>query len=491
MSVQSPIIVWFRQDLRLADNPALAAAHQTGAPILPVYILDDVTPGAWAMGGASRWWLHHSLASLDDRLRSKAMQRATGEASTLVFRRGEAMRVLQQLIKETGARAVHWNRCYEPHAVMRDARIKGELRRRGVGAQSFNASLLFEPWSIKTGLGEPFRVFTPFYRACLKSEIAQPVVGPDRLCLAPAGTVANEPLEALNLLPKVDWSSGLRQTWRPGEPWAQARLADFVEEALKGYKENRDRPDRRGTSRLSPHLHFGEIGPRQVWHRIVSAGLFEAPGGEAFARELIWREFSYQLLFHNPNLPDEPLRPEFAHFPWQGDAAALRAWHRGQTGYPIVDAGMRELWETGWMHNHVRMIVASFLTKHLLQPWQAGARWFWDTLVDADLANNSVSWQWVAGCGADAAPYFRIFNPMLQSSRFDPQGSYIRRWLPELARLPADAIHGPWLAEPDTLSKAGVVLEGDYPLPIIDHASARKRSMTAFQSLTDEGIKVT
>ena len=465
----SPLLVWFRQDLRLADNPALRDAIATGAPIVPVYVLDDETPGAWAMGGASRWWLHRSLSSLSGDLAKLGLR--------LILRRGRAAAALDALIAETGASGVYWNRCYEPFAIARDTAIKTGLETRGLAAKSFNASLLFEPWTIVSKSGTPFRVFTPFWKACLAAEPPPSPLPAPAGATAPARHPRSDKLEDWNLLPtKPDWARGF-SLWTPGEAGAQARLGAFVETALGGYAGLRDRPDIEATSRLSAHLHFGEISPRQCFHAGAASPKFLA--------ELGWREFAHHLLFQLPDLPETALRAEFRDFPWREDAAKLRAWQKGATGYPIVDAGMRELWRTGWMHNRVRMIVASFLVKHLLIPWQAGQAWFWDTLVDADLANNSASWQWVAGCGADAAPYFRIFNPMLQGAKFDPEGVYVRRYVPELAALPNAHIHAPWEAPADVLSRAGVKLGTTYPNPIVDHGEARARALAAFQSLKE------
>lgn len=465
----SPLLVWFRQDLRLADNPALRDALAAGAPVIPVYVLDDATAGAWAMGGASRWWLHRSLESLARDLGKLGLR--------LILRRGAAQACLDALIAETGASGAYWNRCYEPFAISRDKAIKADLESRGLVAKSFNANLLFEPWTIASKGGTPFRVFTPFWKACLAAEApAMPLPAPKR-ATAPAKWPASDGLDDWALLPaKPDWAGGF-SVWNPGEAGAQARLAMFVDRALGGYAGHRDRADIEATSRLSPHLHFGEISPRQCFHAGAASPKFLA--------ELGWREFAHHLLFHIPDLPQMALRAEFRNFPWRDDAKKLRAWQQGRTGYPIVDAGMRELWRTGWMHNRVRMVAASFLVKHLLLPWQAGQAWFWDTLVDADLASNSASWQWVAGCGADAAPYFRIFNPMLQGAKFDPEGAYVRRYVPELAKLPNEYIHAPWEAPAEILSKAGVKLGVNYPKPIVDHGEARTRALAAFQSLKE------
>jgi deoxyribodipyrimidine photo-lyase len=478
MSEQAaPVIVWFRQDLRLHDNPALAAAAERG-PVVPVYILDDESAGSWRMGGASRRWLHHSLAALGRDLGR--------HGAPLVLRRGDAGPALARLIAETGARAVYWNRCYEPRVIARDQTIKHALKERGLEARSFNAALLAEPWTVKTREGNPFRVFTPFWRALREqASPAAPLPAPARLTAGPS--VASEALDVWRLLPRTpDWAAGLRAAWAPGEAGARRRLALFLDEALAGYGDGRDRPGRDGTSRLSPHLHFGEIGPRQVWQAIMhrmDAQPACASGAESYLRELGWREFSYHLLHQFPELPEAPLRAAFARFPWREAPEDLARWQRGLTGFPIVDAGMRELWATGWMHNRVRMIVASFLVKDLLIPWQQGAAWFWDTLVDADLANNAASWQWVAGCGADAAPYFRVFNPALQGAKFDPDGDYVRRWCPELAHLPNAWIHRPAEAPADILSAAGVLPGRDYPAPMIDHKRARERALACYKEL--------
>jgi len=466
---EPPAIVWFRDDLRLSDNPALTEAAAGGAPLLALYILDDAAMGDWRPGGASRWWLHHSLSSLAGELA------ACG--APLVLRRGAAESVLPALIAEMGATAVYWNRLFEPWAVRRDGEIKARLRAEGVKAESFNASLLFEPAAVRNGQGEPFRVFTPFWRACLAGpQPAAPLPVPARLRGAPAP--ASESVEDWRLLPtKPDWAGGLRETWTPGESAAQAKLADFVAKGAAQYGEARNALSEDGVSRLSPHLHFGEISPREVW-RAIAAQAGEA--GAPYLRQLGWREFSRHLLFAHPDLPANPLDKSFAHFPWREDDNALSAWKKGQTGYPLVDAAMRELWRTGYMHNRARLVAGSFLVKQLLIHWRAGEDWFWDTLVDADLANNASSWQWVAGCGADAAPYFRIFNPVLQGEKFDPEGDYVRRWVPELARLVAKWIHRPWEAPKAALEAAGVRLGETYPLPIVDHARARTRALAAY-----------
>ncbi len=470
-------IVWFRHDLRLEDNPALIAAVERGGPVLPLYIWAPQEEGAWSPGSASRWWLHQSLGQLDDALR------AVG--SRLILRRGESLVVLQEIARATGAQAVLWNRRYEPAATARDAAIKAALRASGFAAQSFNAGLLFEPWQVQSASGGAVKVFTPFWKRCLSlPQPARPQSAPEQLA-APARWPASEPLTALGLAPTIDWAAGLRAAWQPGEVGAEVQLERFVADGIGGYASERDRPDHDGVSQLSPHLHFGEISPRRIWHEVERAADLpgastSAQGAEAYLRQLVWREFAHHLLFHFPHTAEQPLRPEFAAFPWREDVSALKAWQRGRTGYPLVDAGMRQLWRTGWMHNRVRLVAASFLVKHLLIPWQVGAAWFWDTLVDADLANNTLGWQWTAGSGADAAPFFRVFNPVLQGEKLDPDGDYVRRWIPELAALPARWIHRPWEAPPATLEAAGVALGTTYPEPIIDHAFARQRALAAF-----------
>jgi deoxyribodipyrimidine photo-lyase len=470
----APVLVWFRQDLRVADNPALHAAAATGRPLLPVYILDDDAPGRWRPGGAARWWLHGALAALAAELARRGAR--------LVLRRGPAARVLPELAAEAGAGAVYWNRCYEPWAIARDSALKTALKARGIAIESFNAALLFEPWELTTQGGTPFKVFTPFHKSTLKAPPrAAPLPAPAALngvAAAPAG----EDLDAWALRPtRPDWAAGLRAAWTPGEAGAAAARRRVLDGPVADYARGRDLPGRALTSRLSPHLHAGDIGPRQIWHATLARE--QTAGTASFLRELIWREFAYHLLYHFPTLPDEPLRPEFRAFPWAADAKLLTAWQRGRTGYPIVDAGMRELWATGWTHNRVRMIAASLLVKHLLQPWTAGAAWFWDTLVDADLANNSASWQWVAGCGTDAAPYFRVFNPVLQGLKFDGDGDYVRRWVPELAKLPDVWLHRPWEAPADVLAAAGVRLGRDYPAPIVDLNDGRARALAAFETI--------
>jgi deoxyribodipyrimidine photo-lyase len=477
-------ILWLRRALRLADNPALLWACERaaggGGAVIPVYIDPPDKDGDWPMGGASRWWLHHSLEALQGAIKEKR--------SRLILRSGTCEQVLRELIEETGAEAICWDRCYEPAAVGRDKVIKSNLRNDGIEVKSFNTSLLFEPWEVQTGEGNPYKVFTPFWKTCTQRPAPGKPLSAPKSIPAPKKWPKSLKLDDLELLPEIDWAGGMREAWTPGESGAIKALERFRKSAVADYPDGRDRPDKPGTSRLSPHLHFGEISPRQVWHKLApgsQSGMSESDRKSAWAylREVGWREFAYHLLYHFPHTPCEPLRPEFKKFPWRKDAKALKAWQKGNTGYPIVDAGMRELWHTGWMHNRVRMIVASFLVKDLLLPWQEGAAWFWDTLVDADLANNTLGWQWTAGCGADAAPYFRVFNPTLQGKKFDPDGAYVRRWIPELAKLDARYIHEPTKAPADALKRAGITLGKDYPKPIVDHGEARDRALAALDTI--------
>jgi len=473
----SPSIVWFRLDLRLADNPALQAAVQRGGPIIPVFIHAPDEEAPWPPGGASRWWLHQSLSALEAGLHVAG--------SKLAFRRGPSLATLRDLVNETGAGAVFWNRRYEPAVVARDATILERLLARGLEAESFNGSMLHEPGTIRNQSGKPFQVFTPFWRHCLTQAVpARPLPAPHKL-IAPLRWPRSLPLAALELEPRIKWAEGMRTVWSPGAAGAHALLKRFLKDAVSNYAEDRKRPDRAGTSRLSPYLHFGEITPRQVWQaarRHAEAKRIPETEWRAwqFLTEIGWREFAHHLLHHFPHTPAEPLRADFKKFPWRRDTRLLKAWQQGRTGYPLVDAGMRELWATGWMHNRVRMIVASFLVKDLLLSWTEGARWFWDTLVDADLAQNTLGWQWTAGCGADAAPYFRVFNPVSQGEKFDPQGDYVRRWCPELAKLPDKWLHQPWAAPSEILARTGLQLGRDYPAPIVNHALARKAALEVF-----------
>jgi deoxyribodipyrimidine photo-lyase len=468
-------IVWFRQDLRVHDNPTLHAAQSDG-DILPIYILDDVNAGAWKMGGASRVWLHQSLHDLNRSLGGK-----------LRIFCGDASEILLKLVEETKAQSVHWSRCYEPWRIARDKKIKNALQALGVSANSHNGSLLWEPWTILKGDQTPYKVYTPYYKnGCLNApEPRQPLPAIKDIRFAQSSVTGGEcSLKALKLEPATDWSSGIKKVWQVGEDAAASKLENFIENGLHQYKVGRDFPASNCTSLLSPHLHFGEISPHQVWHRIKQE---EAQFGSDdlihYLREIAWREFSYYLLYHWPHIPEAPFNPKYAAFPWRHDEQALGQWQKGQTGFPIIDAGMRELWQTGYMHNRVRMIVASFLVKNQLINWREGEAWFWDCLVDADLASNSASWQWSAGCGADAAPFFRIFNPVLQSEKFDSEGVYIKQYCPELSGLTGKFLHKPWEAKPEMLEAAGIELGVDYPQPILDLKVTRQRALAANSSL--------
>ena len=467
----STIIVWFRKDLRLQDNPAFAAAVNTGEPVLPVYIHAPAEEGEWSPGAASNWWLHHALQSLAVALGDFGL--------SLIIREGPSLASLHQLAAAVSAKTVYWNRRYEPLVIKRDKTIKAELCKSGLEAKSFNASLLFEPHELKNQSGGPFRVFTPFWKHLRNQSIPTPVsLGRDHPA-APRKPPDTLDLDALQLTPRINWDNGFHQHWSPTLQGAQASLRQFVDQRIEAYKDQRDMPAIPATSRLSPYLHFGQIGPRQIWRAVQQAGAEDSRGGVTFLSEVAWREFAYHLLYHFPATPNQALQAGYRNFPFEQDKQHLAAWQKGRTGYPLVDAGMRQLWHIGWMHNRVRMIVASFLVKHQLQPWQDGARWFWDTLVDADLASNTMGWQWTAGCGADAAPYFRIFNPILQGEKFDPDGEYVRTWVPELARLPSRYIHKPWEAPARVMKEAGIKPGQDYPEPVIGHREGRQRALDA------------
>lgn len=425
--MNQPVILWFRQDLRLADHAALMAAIDKDAPIIPVFIWSPEEEGEWAPGAATRWWLHHSLTSLDRALKQRG--------SRLIIRRAtNAAGEIDKLIAESGATALYWSRRYEPLVIARDQTIKQNLRDRGIEARSFNAALLVEPWDVQNNSGKPFQVFTPYWRKVSATlELPKPLLAPPRIP-TPTNWPSSITIDDLALLPRITWYEGMQAGWQPGEAGAVSNFERFLESAVAGYGDTRNLPAQAGTSRLSPHLHFGEISPRQIWHMAARWR------SSQFMAEIGWREFAHHLLYHFPRTTNEPLRSEYQKFPWRDDSAQLEAWQRGRTGVPLVDAGMRELWHTGWMHNRVRMVVASFLVKNLRLHWLEGARWFWDTLVDADLASNTLGWQWAAGCGADAAPYFRVFNPESQAEKFDPDSEYIRRWIGNDPRYPTTPI---------------------------------------------------
>ena len=466
-------IVWFRQDLRLADNPALAAAIERGGKIVPVYLWAPDEEASWAPGGASRWWLHHALKDLDQQLReigSKLVVRTTDDS----------LAALRELAKQTSADAIYWNRRYEPQVIERDSKIKEALREDGAEVKSFNAGMLFEPHEIANKSGKPFQVFTPMWKHYQTREMPKVVDVDLKEWKSPKKLPAGQKIEELELLPKIAWDGGFYESWDPTRSAMLERLREMSKDGrAAGYLDDRNTPSVDGTSALSPFLHNGQVGVREAWWSLGEGN----PIDLGLRRQMVWRDFAHHLLFHFPNTPSKPLRPEFELFPWQEDDAALRRWQRGETGYPIVDAGMRQLWHTGWMHNRVRMIVGSLLVKHLLIHWVEGARWFWDTLVDADLANNTLGWQWIGGCGADAAPYFRIFNPMSQGEKFDADGAYVRQWVPELLKLPNKFIHRPWEMGDLELSGLGVVLGKHYPEPVVGHTEGRQRALDAFAEL--------
>ncbi|MEP3524227.1 MAG: deoxyribodipyrimidine photo-lyase [Hyphomicrobiales bacterium] len=473
----APCLFWFREDLRLKDNPALHAAIENGQPLICLFIYDEKSEAPWAAGGARKWWLHHSLNSL------KSDIEALGSRLTLLA--GSQEDFIPDIVEKTGATHVYWTRRYSPSQIEIDKRIKATLEAKDISVTSMNGRLLHEPWHFKTGSGQSYRVFTPLWKAMkARGTVREAIKSADSMTCAKHSLQSLE-LEELDLLPtSPNWAEDFSSQWQPGEAGAQQRLARFITDAAAHYREARNRPDKLGTSGLSPHLHHGEISPVQIWHAIkfaIDAGDIPLDQADVFLSEIAWREFSYVLLFHNPDMLTKEINPKFSAFPWRQDSTKLQAWQRGQTGYPIVDAGMRELWQTGWMHNRVRMIVGSFLVKHLLIDWRDGMAWFWDTLLDADIGANTASWQWIAGCGADAAPYFRIFNPMLQGAKFDPNGDYIRRFVPELEKLPNKYLNEPWEASTAILKEAGIVLGDTYPHPIVDHKKARDLALTAYQ----------
>ncbi len=469
---QPPTILWFRGDLRLADHAALDAAMADGRAVVPVYVLDDDTPGHWRLGGASRWWLHHSLASLRDGLARRG--------ASLVLRRGAAAQVLPALAAETGAREVHAGRQHEPWARRAADDTAAALAAAGAALHLHRTHTLFDLDGIRTKTGTIYGIYTPFAKGLrTRGSPGEPTPAPAHIPAGPA--VASDALDAWKLLPThPDWSAGF-YVWRAGEDAAHVRLRAFLDRAVHGYDTGRNLPGQEGTSGLSAHLHWGEISPRQVWHVAEQAAAGTGKGLDTFLGEILWREFSAYLLYHKPTMPEAPMRPAFAALPFRDAPGELHAWRRGHTGIPVVDAGMRQLRRTGWMHNRVRMIAASFLVKQLLIDWRAGEDHFWDTLVDADLASNAASWQWIAGSGIDSQPFFRVFNPVSQGERFDPAGEYVRKWVPELAALPDKHLHAPWDAPPAVLARAGVELGRTYPAPLVDLAVARQRALDAYR----------
>ena len=474
------LILWFRKDLRLADNAALATAVEEGFRIVPVYIREPEAGGTGPLGAAQTWWLHHSLQALAASL--------DGLGTKLILRSGPAETVLSDLIADTGATTVFWSRRYDPPGIAIDKALKAKLIGDGLEVRTFAGQILHEPTKLKTAAGGNFRVYTPFWKALDGSgEPPEPIPAPTSLA-APERWPTSEALKDWHLLPtKPNWAKGFESQWQPGESGAQKRLTEFIATGLKGYRTRRDFPGEAHVSMLSPHLALGEISPATLWH--ATRGLSDDYASEDyihFRKEVVWRDFSYHLLFHFPDLASKNWNAKFDAFPWHDAPNLLQKWQKGQTGYPIVDAGMRQLWQTGWMHNRVRMITASFLIKDLLIDWREGERWFRDTLVDADPASNAASWQWVAGSGADAAPFFRIFNPITQGEKFDPEGTYVRRFVPELKDMPDRFLHRPFEAPLLVLKEAGVSLGKTYPLPIVDHGKARDAAMAAFQALRGE-----
>ena len=468
------IIFWFRQDLRIVDNPGLSKSLKSDK-VLPIYILDDTNSNDFAMGAASRWWLHNSLRELNKNLDNK-----------LSLYKGDPLEILESLSSRFNIKGIFWNRCYEPWRIERDKKIKSKFIEKDIIVETFNSALLWEPWEILKSDNTPYKVFTPYYRkGCLMSEAPRKPLSAPNLNTLFEDKENILQLDDLNLLPRIKWYKEMEKLWEPGEKGAHKKLESFLSDGLLGYKEGRNFPSKKNVSQLSAHMHFGEISPNQVWHRAKLKK--DLPRIEKdldhFLSELGWREFSYNLLFHFPELPRENLQKKFDNFPWIDNEILFDKWKKGLTGYPIVDAGMRELWQTGYMHNRVRMIVGSFLVKNLLLHWHKGEKWFWDCLIDADLASNSASWQWVAGSGADAAPYFRIFNPILQGKRFDPDGSYIKKFIPELEQLPSKYLFSPWEAPIEVLSEANIELGSDYPEPIVDLIKSRDRALEAFSTI--------
>ncbi|MDG4656727.1 deoxyribodipyrimidine photo-lyase [Ectobacillus antri] len=460
------IIVWFRKDFRLYDNPALYSAALRGK-VLPVYIYDEKYEGSWRTGSASKWWLHSALYDIKERLAELNIP--------FIIQKGNSLTILRKIIRDTNADALYLNVRHEPHAYQQDQEIMKQLRQEDIVCHTFESHLLLPSHTVKKANGEPYKVFTPYYKAFLNQMVPKPFPIPELISFSYKDTLQ---IEDLQLLPKVNWIDDIAKNWEPTERAAYVKLRTFASHKIVDYEMGRDFPSHALHSAISPYLAFGQLSPRAVYHYIASK-----QEGHAFIRQLIWREFAYHLLHHFPHTVTEPLNGNFQYFPWRDDEDSFEAWSKGRTGYPLVDAGMRELWATGFMHNRVRMVVSSFLVKHLLIPWQKGAAWFWDTLVDADLANNTMGWQWVAGSGADAAPYFRIFNPVTQGEKFDDTGEYVRKWVPELGSLPNKYIHKPWIAPKNVLDEANVILGITYPYPIVDHAAARARALHAYEAM--------
>ena len=465
--------MWFRHDLRITDNPALNEACRSG-DIIPIYIHDNHNNQSKQIGSASKWWLHQSLISLNKDL--------DGGLITLT---GDPKKIIPKLVNESGASSVVWNRNYEPWQITRDKNIKTKLEENGLKVKTFNGSLLWEPWKILNQSGTPYKVFTPFYRkGCLNADSPRiPEAKPKKINVVTLNDGFD--VESLELMPKIEWYKTMEKTWSPGEEGAIKKLDRFLDGPVKYYKTDRDFPGIKGTSRLSPHLHFGEISPNQVWHAALLNQNIQKVGKDLFhfLSELGWREFSYYLLYHFPEITNKNFNTTFDNYPWSSVTSTFDAWKRGRTGVPIVDAGMRELWETGYIHNRVRMIVGSYLVKNLNIDWRDGEEWFWDCLVDADLAANCASWQWVAGSGADAAPFFRIFNPILQGEKFDKDGNYVRKYCPELSKLPNKYLHQPWEAPESVLNESKVILGKNYPKPIVNLKESRNDALAKYNTM--------
>ena len=482
--MKSTAVIWLRRDLRLDDNPALRQATEKHDQVVLLYIFGPDEEGPWQPGAASRWWLHQSIVAFQEKLKQ--------HKSRLIIKVGDSLRNLIDICTEVKANDVYWNRLYEPASIARDTRIKSQLAGHGIAARSFNGAILREPWEVHKDDGSMYRVYTPFSKKYLQLPEIDAPLDPPEVLVSSAFQTNSVDVDQLFLLPKINWDTGFTDCWQPGEAGAMGLLQGFLDHALFDYAESRDIPSIEGVSRLSPHLHFGEISPRRIWHEVLfHAAKSSDEGGRddqyqtlPYLKQLIWRDFAHHILFHLPHTTDHPFNEKFKDFQWEHDTYLVEAWQRGQTGIPLVDAGMRQLWKTGWMHNRVRMLVASFLCKNGLVHWLEGAKWFWDTLVDADLANNSMGWQWTAGCGVDAAPYFRIFNPARQGQRFDPHGEYVKKWVPELSSIPSKYIHEPWLCPGNLQSASGVIIGRDYPSPILDLSQTRAEALARFKRLS-------
>ncbi len=466
-------LVWFRRDLRLQDNSALLSAIASGAEILPVYIHGVNQPKQLSEGGASQWWLHHALADLDAQLKDVG-------ADLYLEQSDDVCEALCSLVREYNIDAVFWNRRYQPDAIKLDTDVKKQLVADGVEVESFNSSVLNEPHAISNLSGRPYQVFTPYWKRCRDIEV--PILTDVNLDAARWVNATGRDLDMLSLLPQIPWDKTFYKTWQPTRKAAKERLKLFSKKPVREYNIARDMMSDDGTSRMAPYLHFGQIGVREIYHYLKDSGETVMHG---YVRQLYWRDFSHHLIYHFPHSVEKSLRPEYEQFPWKNSEEMVARWRKAQTGYPVIDAAMRQLWETGWMHNRARMVVGSFLVKHLLQEWQSGADWFWDTLVDADLPNNTMGWQWVGGCGADAAPYFRVFNPLLQAKKFDKDGEYVRRYLPELAKIPGKLIHEPWELTEIELAAYGVKLGDTYPERMINLSEGRDGALNAYREFKE------